>query len=268
MKAILIDIGNSHVRFRAWTATDSAAEPIAESIAEPISEPISEPDVGPEPLQTLLTVPTAQAVDDPALFRGEMARLSEKHANPPLVLVSVVPALTTACREVDPSLTVIDDRSPLPFLSDVEDLAAVGPDRLCNVAAAWAAGWKDALVVDAGTATTFDVLTGGRFVGGWIAPGMAFAARKLGQEAARLEPQPFGPRPLEPGRNTGDAMAAGAWHVGVGGVESGIRALAGYCPQARIVVTGGLAGYLTGPDRHLDPDWTLRGAAYLAGLAG
>lgn len=250
MKAILVDIGNSQVRVRAWTEEDAGAR-IGRANA---------------PLETIHSGPTQQALDDPALLRGELARLLEAHGRPPLVLVSVVPVLVEACRAVEPALTVIDETSPLPFAADVEDLAAVGADRLCNVAAACAAGWRDALVVDAGTATTFDILEEGRFRGGWIAPGMAFAARKLGEEAARLEPQPFGPRPLEPGRSTGDAMAAGAWHVGLGGVEAAISALSDRYPRARVVVTGGLARFLEADSRFFDPDWTLRGAAHLAGL--
>lgn len=250
MKALLIDIGNSQVRMRVWT--DALARVAV--------------GTDPSPLETLHAGSTPRALDDPALFRGELARLLEQYGKPLLVLVSVVPALTEACLAVDPALTVIDERIGLPFETDVEDPAAVGPDRLCNVAAAVAAGWNDAIVVDAGTATTFDILEGGRFRGGWIAPGMAFAARKLGEEAARLEPQPFGPQPLEPGRNTADAMAAGAWHVGVGGVESALSALTGRYPGARVVVTGGLARFLDREKRFLDPDWTLRGAACLAGL--
>lgn len=251
MKAILIDIGNSQVRAKVWTGADTA--------------PSLVPD--PRPLDPLHVAPTASALSDPALFRGELDRLLEQHGRPRLVLVSVVPRLTEACAAVAPDLTVIDERSPLPFASDVDELAAVGPDRLANVAAACAAGCRDAIVVDAGTATTFDVLQDGRFRGGWIAPGMAFAARKLGEAAARLEPQPFGPRPAAPGRNTADAMAAGAWHVGVGGVESALAALLRTVPAAEVILTGGLAGFLPAAGRHLDPDWTLRGAAFLTGLA-
>lgn len=252
MRAILVDIGNTRVRAKAWTEVDAGTPP-GESAP---------------PLRTLYTTATGDAVADPALFRGELDRLLEQQGEPPVVLVSVVPLLTEAFGAVATELIVVDEKLPLPFGSDVEDLAAVGPDRLANVAAACAAGWADALIVDVGTATTFDVLEAGRFRGGWIAPGMAFAARKLGEEAARLEPQPFGPRPLEPGINTAEAMVAGAWHVGRGGVEAALGALAARFPRARVVLTGGLGECLHAEGRLFDPDWTLRGAAHLGGMAG
>jgi type III pantothenate kinase len=183
-----------------------------------------------------------------------------------LVLVSVVPAVDAAVAATGLEVATVDHRTPLPYRNGVRDAAAVGADRYCNVAAAVGAGWRDALVVDAGTATTFDLLRDGEFVGGLIAPGMAFAARELGATAARLRPVPFAPCPLEAGRDTAAAMQAGAFHAGVGGAVAVIEGLLARYGSRPVVITGGLAAHLQGPGWRHDPLWTLRGAALLAGL--
>ncbi|MHB8080338.1 MAG: type III pantothenate kinase, partial [Candidatus Krumholzibacteriia bacterium] len=123
---------------------------------------------------------------------------------------------------------------------------------------------RDALVVDAGTATTFDLLADGRFRGGLIAPGMAFAARCLGEEAARLSPAPFAPCPLEVGITTAAALQAGAFHVGVRGVLGVVDGLLERYGPRPVAVTGGLGPYLARAGWLHDPDWTLRGALHLA----
>jgi type III pantothenate kinase len=186
-------------------------------------------------------------------------------------MVSVVPRvdelLSALLASMDLELCRADHTSPLPFRHRLREPAATGADRLCNVAAAVAAGLDSALVVDAGTATTCDVLVGGVFVGGLIAPGMAFSLEQIGRQAARLRPLPFAEAPLVAGPDTASALAAGAFHAGVGGVEaliSGLQQAHGTLP---LVVTGGLARFLARPGRHLDNQWTLRGAACLAGLS-
>ena len=144
----------------------------------------------------------------------------------------------------------------------------VGADRWCNVAAACAAGLRDAIVVDAGTATTIDVLDGGTFAGGLIAPGMAFAARQLQTRAAQLWEVPFAPCPLAPGADTAAALQGGAFHVGVHGVSGTVSALLAGRPRAQVVLTGGLGRFLTRDGWPWDPLWTLRGLAALAWRRG
>jgi len=181
-----------------------------------------------------------------------------------VVVVSVVPWVTQVVTDASPDSFVIDHTVSFPFRLRVEEPAAVGADRYCNLAAAAAAGWRDALIVDLGTATTFDLLVAGEFIGGLIAPGMAFAARQLGDLAARLDPVPFAACPLEAGTSTEAAMRAGAFHVGVTGVARVIAGLLdryGACP---VMITGGLGCYLDSPAWRHDPDWTLRGAVELA----
>ncbi len=250
MKAIVLDVGNSHLRAKLWTGPACRATLQAD----------------PPLLETAFRIETRRALADLPLLRGEIDRLLEREGRPPLVLASVVPTLTDAIAALRADLRIIDHGSSLPFDLQVDEPEAVGPDRLCNLAAACAAGLKDAVIVDAGTATTFDILQDGAFVGGLIAPGMAFAAQQLGEVAARLQPQPFGRRELTPGRNTADAMAIGAWQVGYSGVEATLAALECRWPQSRTILTGGLGYHFRKSPRIFDADWTLRGAAHLAGI--
>lgn len=184
-----------------------------------------------------------------------------------VAIASVVPAVTAALLAALPAARAVDHTWTLPFAHELREPQTVGADRWCNVAAACAVGLRDALVIDAGTATTFDILQDGIFRGGLIAPGMALAARALQERAARLWPVPFAACPLEAGRDTASALAAGGYHVGVHGVVGTARALLERYPGLTVVTTGGLAEHVRQPGWRHDPLWTLRGLEALATAA-
>lgn len=250
MRALLVDAGNTRVAFAAWGADDRHASLDGDRWrAAP-------------PLRRLGSLPTP-AADAESAFAAAAGDLLRQARGAPVVLVSVVPRVTDLLLALAPGLLPADQRAGLPFSHRLLDPGATGADRLCNVAAAVAAGLVSALVVDAGTATTVDVLREGVHEGGVIAPGMAFALEQIGARAARLAPVPFAPVPLVAGRGTADALAAGGFHAGVGGVEALIDGLQRAHGPSPVVVTGGLGGHLALPGRLHDPDWTLRGAAFL-----
>ena len=200
------------------------------------------------------------------------ARQRAAHPDATVALSSVVPSVTAALRRREPGLFVVDETAVFPFGLGVAEPAAVGADRYCNMAAAVEAGWSDALVVDAGTATTFDILQGGVFVGGLIAPGLALAAETLAARAARLPEITLRPHGAVPAADTVGAMEAGAFQTGVRGVWGVVEALRAELGDPPLVLTGGLAPFLLDPlaappaaagARH-DPWWSLRGLAALA----
>ena len=79
----------------------------------------------------------------------------------------------------------IDARSPLPLKLDVDEPLTVGADRIVNVLAAVDLFHSDSVVVDFGTATTFDCVTAdARFLGGAIMPGLRTSADQLTRRAA------------------------------------------------------------------------------------
>jgi len=254
MKTLILDAGNTSITCAVWEGPQQRPALATGSRIE-LAPPV--------PLRELAPLSHPAAGEGAGPFRAAFQRIHAKAGSPPVVLVSVVPRVEELLPDgID--LEVVDHTSVLPFALDVEDSGQVGPDRLCNVAAAVSAGLTRALVVDAGTATTFDLLIDGVFVGGMIAPGMAFAARQLGEVAARLNPVPFGPFSWKVGRDTRSAMAAGAWHAGVGGVRAVVEGICARYGKVPVVLTGGLGIHFDDPDWYFDPHWTLRGAAILS----
>jgi type III pantothenate kinase len=108
-----------------------------------------------------------------------------------VAIASVVPSLNTPLKGALAALTSasIDFLSPdtSPIVLDVETPGSVGADRIANCLAAHALHGGPALVIDFGTATTFDLAdVDGRFLGGAIAPEMTLAGKALTDRAAQL----------------------------------------------------------------------------------
>lgn len=251
---LILDVGNTSVRIAEAGVAGPGGARAAAGVA----------------VRRIEDHPTPRSESARRALAKRLLALAADHPGSP-ALVSVEPAVTAGLSEALPGLIVVDHRSRLPFAVAMPDPAAVGADRYCNVAAATACGWRDALIVDIGTATTFDLLSEGTFAGGLIAPGPAFAADRLGERAARLKPVPLAPCPLEAGLDTAAAMRAGAWHVGLRGIRYTIADLiAAYGPRP-VVLSGGLAPLIAGElpsdpgfEWTCDPDWTLRGLAVIA----
>ncbi|MFL5470973.1 MAG: type III pantothenate kinase, partial [Gemmatimonadales bacterium] len=111
----------------------------------------------------------------------------------PTVTQSIVDgiALATGCTGV-----AVDARSPLPVRLDVDEPLTVGADRIVNVLAAVELFRSDGVVVDFGTATTFDCVTAdARFIGGAIMPGLRTSADQLTRRAAKLPATELRPPP-------------------------------------------------------------------------
>jgi pantothenate kinase type III len=251
MAALILDAGNTRTKVFRWDG------PHQRAVAGPQHPPL---------LAEVGRWPTPGPREDLSGFLTEIALVCSAPGNGPLVVASVIPRVVDSLRGMDLDLVVVDHQSPLPFTVAVDDPAAVGADRYCNVAAAVAAGLNSALVVDVGTATTFDVLEDGVFLGGLIAPGPEFALQALARHAPRLDPVPFEPAPLEAGENTAAAMTRGGWHFGIGGINWCIDGLLQRHGPLPVMLTGGLGHHLVQSQRRHDPHLTLRGAAHLAGL--
>ncbi len=131
----------------------------------------------------------------------------------------------------------------LPAAPRVDAGTAVGPDRLVNAAGAFDRHGGDLIVVDFGTATTFDVVAGdGAYVGGVIAPGVNLSLEALHNAAAAL-PHVDITRPQSViGTNTVACMQSGVFWGYVGLVREICERIKGeYARPMRIIGTGGLA---------------------------
>ena len=145
----------------------------------------------------------------------------------------------------------------------------VGADRLLNALAAHEAYRGPLVVIDFGTATTFDVVgADGSYEGGIIAPGVNLSIEALHRAAARLPRIGIGRPQAVIGRNTVDAMQSGVYWGYVAmieGIVARIQAEAGM--PMKVVATGGLAPLLaegTMVIGRIDPDLTLDGLRMLA----
>ena len=160
---------------------------------------------------------------------------------------------------------------PWPFAIDVDEPRRVGIDRLANVAGFLARGFREGVIVDAGTAITIDVVKRGAFAGGLILPGLGLAAAALHAHTALLPLVDAAAPPAPPliGRNTRQAIRAGIRHTTVRGVRAVAADLARQLgPLARVVYTGGQGSAFRPGRGGLDPDLQARGLRVLAALRG
>ena len=164
------------------------------------------------------------------------------------VLCSVVPALTQPWAEAlerwsgRPPLEVgAATATSLPIL--YHDPGAVGADRIANAIAARDLYGTPAIVVDLGTATTFDCVSrAGEYLGGAIAPGVGTSAEELFRRAARI-PRVDLRRPLRAlGRTTEESLRAGVLWGAAGQVDALVKRLAREMNgKPQVIATGGWA---------------------------
>jgi type III pantothenate kinase len=158
---------------------------------------------------------------------------------------------------------------------DVEEPNSLGADRAVNAIAAHAKHGGDLIVVDFGTATTFDVVDfHGAYKGGIIAPGINLSLDALVSNTAKL-PRIAIERPRSDsviGRNTEDQMLIGVFWGYVAMMEGLIARMSAEIGRpAKVVATGGLSLLFEEHTKlfdHVDPDLTLEGLAILAERAG
>lgn len=159
------------------------------------------------------------------------------------------------------------------FEADVDEPRSLGADRAVNTVAAHAKYSGDLIVVDFGTATTFDVVDfNGAYKGGIIAPGINLSLDALVTAAAKLPriaiAPPRGNDRSVIGRNTEDQMQIGVFWGYVAMMEGLIARLRSEIGRpAKVVATGGLAVLFdehTEIFDHVDTDLTLDGLAILA----
>ncbi len=186
------------------------------------------------------------------------------------IIASVVPAmvfsLKTLCRRYfacEP-LVVGDGEVKLGINILLDRPEEVGADRLVNAVAAHKAYDGPLIVIDFGTATTFDVVDGdGNYCGGAIAPGINLSLEALHMAAAKLPRVAIGRPKMVIGKATVPAMQSGIFWGYVGLIEGLVRRIEEEFGASMLVVaTGGLAPLFAESSKvihRLDPDLTLRG---------
>jgi type III pantothenate kinase len=146
--------------------------------------------------------------------------------------------------------------------------SAVGADRLVGAVAVLRKYGAPAVVVDFGTATTFDAISAaGEYLGGAIAPGVGISLEALFRTAAHLPRIDVARPPRAIGGSTVESMQSGAYYGFIGQVEGLVRRFREELgPGTQVIATGGLAE-LIGPETdavdHVEPNLTLDGLRIL-----
>ena len=187
-------------------------------------------------------------------------------------IASVVPRITgplvDACKAwlTDKPVVLVDARSKLPITLDVEEPLTVGADRIVNTLAASQLFKRDTIVVDLGTATTFDCVTAdGVFLGGVIAPGVLMMVEALARRTAKLPATELILPKKVIGRRTEENIRAGVMYGAAEGIDGLVRRIKAEWPNSTeplVVGTGGLSvtfETLCREINEVDPFLTLRG---------
>jgi len=185
-----------------------------------------------------------------------------------IIIASVVPPLhpvMEACceRYFDISPLWIEPGIKTGLSVTIENPSELGADRVVNCVGALEKYGAPVIVVDLGTATTFDVVNENReYLGGLILPGVKIAAEALFQRAARLPRVEIAKPEKLVGGNTVQAMQSGLYYGCIAQIDGILERLTQQYPSAAVVATGGLAKAISKESKyvqHVEPDLTLNG---------
>jgi len=222
-----------------------------------------------------LTTRIGQTLDEYGIFVRNLLSLAgiQRETLSGMVVASVVPPLdsvieTMATKYLDLEPLFIRPGIKTGLALSVESPSEVGADRIVDCVGALSLYQPPLIVVDFGTATTFDAVSENReFLGGAIAPGLKISAESLFQRAAKLPEVPFQKPEKAIGRNTVTNIQSGLFfgYVGlVNGVLSKMKDELG--KESQVIATGGLSSVIF-PESSLidtiDENLTLEGLRVL-----
>ncbi|MCK4574348.1 MAG: type III pantothenate kinase [candidate division Zixibacteria bacterium] len=194
-----------------------------------------------------------------------------------VVVCSVVPILTrtfetVARKHLGCMPTMVSCRLKLPITIEIDQPDQIGADRIANAAAGFEKYGGPLIIVDFGTATTFDVISEkGAYIGGVIIPGPETSMAELSKKAARLFEIRIEPPDTVVGKSTAGALKSGLFYGTVGQVDhiiDRIIAETGFT-GCRIIATGGFARGLEHYSQHIklvEPTLTLEGLRIINAL--
>lgn len=186
-----------------------------------------------------------------------------------IIVSSVVPPLNSALAEmaqryfgVEAIFVTSQTDTGLKIL--YENPAEVGADRIVNSVAAYHKYGGPCVIVDLGTAITFDAISAhAEYLGGIIAAGIGISAEALFSRTARLPLVDFRKPKAIIGTNTVASMQSGLYYGAIGAIDGMIERLVEELgPDTRTIATGGQAALIAGGSRyirHVDENLTLEG---------
>ena len=198
----------------------------------------------------------------------DFAKLDQSSVNG-VIIASVVPPLEASLQKMSKCYF---SRDPLFVTSETDtgitirydNPREVGADRIVNAVAAYSKYGGPVIVVDLGTAITFDVISANaEYLGGVICPGVAISVEALVSRTARLPQVDFRDPGSVIGKTTVASMQSGLYYGAIGMIDAiAERLLAELGSETKVVVTGGQAQMILKDSRYLhsvDEDITLEG---------
>mgnify|MGYP000011035212 CR=1 FL=1 len=249
---LVIDAGNTNVAFAVYAGTERLG-------------------------RWRIATDARRTADEYAVWLTQLLQLQglDRHVIGDAVIASVVPGVTESLKRLctayfaGPPLVAGEDGVGFDIPVRLDRPEEIGADRLVNAVAAHERYGGPCVVVDFGTATTFDIVAAdGGYEGGVIAPGIHASMDALYAAAAKLPGVAIKRPDRVIGKRTVPAIQSGVFWGYMGLVEgllARIRSEHGGAPT--VVATGGLAAMFEPETRaidHVDPDLTLRGLRRLA----
>jgi len=194
----------------------------------------------------------------------------EKDTITKVVIGSVVPQLTSCYEKASQSIfnneiVVVSHKLDLPITIEFDQPHQIGADRIANAVAGYLAYGGPVIVVDFGTATTFDVINDkGAYIGGIIIPGPETSMAQLAKKASRLFEVRFKKPEHVVGKSTTEALKSGLFHGTIGQIDHIVKLIIeeSEFKNCKVIATGGLS---TGIEKHsqyitkTSPNLTLEG---------
>jgi type III pantothenate kinase len=144
-----------------------------------------------------------------------------------------------------PEVHILTHKSKLPFKIEYDTPQTLGTDRIAAVAGAFNLfPGSEILIIDAGTAITFEFLSGNIYQGGNISPGLTMRFKALNKFTGKLPLVTFSDNYTFPGLNTTDAITAGVITGVTYEINEYIRTFKKKNNEFKIILTGGDSGYL------------------------
>lgn len=192
-----------------------------------------------------------------------------------IIIGSVVPSITYTISDILENVgngcpVVVTAKDDLPINLDLVDRITIGVDRVANMLAAKEMYRRDTIVVDLGTATTFDCITAdGVFMGGVISQGVRSGIEWLGKMTAKLPEVEISPPKRIIGCETEECIRSGVFYSAVDAIDGIVNRIIREwgISDAYVVATGGYATMVaphTKTVNHVESSLTLYGLA-LAG---
>jgi type III pantothenate kinase len=218
-----------------------------------------------------LTTDKSRTVDEYAMLSHELFGLSGLHFTDidDVIISCVVPPMLTTlgglCEKyfkLKPYIVGPGIKTGMPILYD--NPKEVGADRIVNAVAAFEKHRCCLIVVDFGTATTFDYISArGEYLGGAIAPGLVISTEALFDRASKLPRVEFSRPPQVIAKNTVNSIQSGIYYGYVGLVDGIVGRMREESKGAPLVVaTGGISPLMAGSSQTIDivdPNLTLEG---------